>query len=385
MKKIGILGSTGSIGTQTLQVIDQLPGKFDLKYLTAQQNVDLLADQALKYQPDTVCIVNEKKKGKLEDCLSGSNIRIIAGRSALLELSCRNDIDLVMNSLVGTAGMEPTICTIKAGVDVALSNKESLVLAGNIINDLLKQYSGKLFPVDSEPSAIWQCLKGEDTNQIKNIILTGSGGPFRTKPKDEFHQITLEQALQHPNWEMGNKITIDSATMMNKGLEVIEAHWLFDVGIDQIDIVIHPQSIIHSMVEFVDGSVKAQLGVPDMKIPIQYALTYPDHVATNWETLNLVDIGNLTFEKPDLEKFPCIRLAYEALNEGGTFPVVLNVANDQLVAAFLNNYIQFPDIPLLIEEALNHHEFIDNPDLRTISEISQWTVKYIHDGISAVA
>ena len=381
MKNIGILGSTGSIGTQTLQVIDQLPGKFDLKYLTAQQNVDLLADQALKYQPDTVCIVNEKKKGKLEDFLSGSNIRIIAGRSALLELSCRNDIDLVMNSLVGTAGMEPTICTIKAGVDVALSNKESLVLAGNIINDLLKQYSGKLFPVDSEPSAIWQCLKGEDTNQIKNIILTGSGGPFRTKPKNEFHKITPDQALQHPNWEMGNKITIDSATMMNKGLEVIEAHWLFDVGIDQIDIIIHPQSIIHSMVEFVDGSVKAQLGVPDMKIPIQYALTYPDHFATNWETLNLVDIGNLTFEKPDLEKFPCIRLAYEALNEGGTFPVVLNVANDEVVTAFLNNHIQFSDIPHLIEDAMNQHEFIDSPDLEIISAISSWTENYIHDEI----
>ena len=385
MKNIGILGSTGSIGTQTLQVIDQLPGKFDLKYLTAQQNVDLLADQALKYQPDTVCIVNEKKKGKLEDFLSGSNIRIIAGRSALLELSSRNDIDLVMNSLVGTAGMEPTICTIKAGVDVALSNKESLVLAGNIINDLLKQYSGKLFPVDSEPSAIWQCLKGEDPNQIKNIILTGSGGPFRTKPKDEFNQITPEQALKHPNWEMGNKITIDSATMMNKGLEVIESHWLFDVGIDQIDIIIHPQSIIHSMVEFVDGSVKAQLGVPDMKIPIQYALTYPDHFPANWESLNLVDIGNLTFEKPDLEKFPCIRLAYEALNEGGTFPVVLNVANDEVVTAFLNNHIQFSDIPHLIEDAMNLHEFIDSPDLETISAISLWTANYIQDEILTIA
>ena len=381
MKKIGILGSTGSIGTQTLQVMDQLPGKFDLKYLTAQQNVDLLADQALKYQPDTVCIVNEKKKGKLEDFLSGSNIRIIAGRSALLELSCRNDIDLVMNSLVGTAGMEPTICIVEAGVDVALSNKESLVLAGNIINDLLKQYSGTLFPVDSEPSAIWQCLKGEDTNQIKNIILTGSGGPFRTKPKDEFNQITPEQALKHPNWEMGNKITIDSATMMNKGLEVIESHWLFDVGIDQIDIIIHPQSIIHSMVEFVDGSVKAQLGIPDMKIPIQYALTYPDHIATNWETLNLIDIGNLSFEKPDLEKFPCIRLAYEALKEGGTFPVVLNVANDEVVTAFLNNHIQFSDIPHLIEDAMNQHEFILSPDLETISAISLWTKNYIHDEI----
>ena len=385
MKNIGLLGSTGSIGTQTLQVIDQLPEKFDVKYLTAQQNVHLLANQALKYQPDTVCIVDEQKKEMLENCLSGSNISIIAGRSALLELSRRDDIELVMNSLVGAAGMEPTICTITAGVDVALSNKESLVMAGGIINDLLKRNSGKLFPVDSEPSAIWQCLSGEKKHQINKVILTGSGGPFRDKPLEDFTHIKREEALQHPNWDMGNKITIDSATMMNKGLEVIEAYWLFDVGIDQIDIVIHPQSIIHSMVEFVDGSVKAQLGAPDMKIPIQYALTYPDHFPANWETLNLVNIGNLTFEKPDLEKFPCLRLAYEALNEGGTFPVVLNVANDEVVAAFLNKYIQFPDIPQLIEDALNQHEFIENPDLEIIAEISKWTKKYIHETISAVA
>ena len=385
MKKIGILGSTGSIGTQTLMVIDQFPGIFDVKYLTAKQNVRLLADQALQYQPDTVCIVDEEKSGELEDCLSGSDIKIISGRSALLELSSRNDVELLMNSLVGAAGMEPTICAIETGVDVALSNKESLVMAGGIINDLLKQYSGKLFPVDSEPSAVWQCLSGEKNDQINKIILTGSGGPFREKPLLDFTKITLKEALQHPNWEMGNKITIDSATMMNKGLEVIEAHWLFDVGIDQIEIVIHPQSIIHSMVEFVDGSVKAQMGVPDMKIPIQYALTYPDHFATNWETLNLVDIGNLTFEKPDLEKFPCIRLAYEALKEGGTFPVVLNVANDEVVTAFLNKHIQFSDIPHLIEDAMNQHEFILNPDLETISAISLWTANYIHDEILAIA
>ena len=385
MKNIGILGSTGSIGTQTLQVIDQLPGKFDVKYLTAQQNVHLLADQALKYKPDTVCIVNEEKRGELNDCLSGSNIRISSGRSALLELSRRNDVELVMNSLVGASGMEPTICTVEAGVDVALSNKESMVMAGGIINDLLKQNSGKLIPVDSEHSAICQCLLGENTEQINKLILTGSGGPFREKSLADFINITRKEALQHPNWDMGNKITIDSATMMNKGLEVIEAYWLFNIGADQIEIVVHPQSIIHSMVEFIDGSIKAQLGVPDMKIPIQYALSYPDHLSANWETLNLADIGKLTFEKPDLEKFSCIRLAFEALNEGGTFPVVLNVANDEVVAAFLNNYIRFTDIPNLIEDALNQHEFIDSPDLGTISEISQWTVNYIHEEIAAVA
>ena len=385
MKKIGILGSTGSIGTQTLQVIDHLSGEFDIKYLTAHQNVHLLVEQALKYQPDTVCIVNEKKRGELEDCLSGSNISIISGMAALLELSQRNDVDLVMNSLVGAAGMEPTIEIIKAGVDVALSNKESLVMAGGIINDLLKQNSGNLFPVDSEPSAIWQCLVGEKNNQINKVILTGSGGPFREKPLTDFTNITCKDALQHPNWTMGNKITIDSATMMNKGLEVIEAHWLFEIGVDQIDIVVHPQSIIHSMVEFVDGSIKAQLGMPDMKIPIQYALTYPDRCSSNWETLDLVEIGNLTFEKPDMKKFPCIRLAYESLNEGGTFPVVLNVANEEVVAAFLNNYIPFTDIPNLIENALNEHEFINTLEMRTIFEISQWTVNFIHEEISAYA
>ena len=243
----------------------------------------------------------------------------------------------------------------------------------------------ELFPVDSEHSAIWQCLIGENNKQLNKIILTGSGGPFRTKPLSNFNSITVEEALQHPNWDMGNKITIDSATMMNKGLEVIEAHWLFDIGVEQIDIVVHPQSIIHSMVEFIDGSIKAQLGVPDMKIPIQYALTYPDHVQGKWETLNLADIEKLTFEKPDLEKFPCIRIAYEALSAGGTFPIVLNVANDEVVTAFLNNNIQFNQIPNLIENALNKHEFIANPDLDLISEISQWTVNYINEEISAIA
>jgi len=385
MKKIGILGSTGSIGKQTLQVIDQYQDKFSIKYLTAQQNALLLAKQALKYKPDTVCIVDENKKDVLEDYLSGSDIKIISGYSSLLEIASRNDIDLTMNSLVGAAGMEPTICAIKSGVDVALSNKESLVMAGKIINDMLKKYSGKLYPVDSEHSAIWQCMAGEKNDQLKKIILTGSGGPFREKHIKDFPSIKIEEALKHPNWNMGNKITIDSATMMNKGLEVIEAHWLFNIAINKIEIVIHPQSIIHSMIEFIDGSVKAQLGLPDMKIPIQYALTYPDHLEANWGSLNFIEIGNLTFEKPDIQKFPCIKLAYQALEEGGTFPVVLNVANDEVVAAYLNDYIKFIDIPYLIETALNEHEFINNPDLEIISTISQWTKNYIQNEISAFA
>ena len=382
MKSIGILGSTGSIGTQTLEVIDALPGKFKVKYLTSNQNTELLGEQAIKYNPDTVCIANEDKRDELETILAGTNINITSGRNALLETAGRNDVNLVMNGLVGAIGMEPTIAAVQAGVDVALSNKESMVMAGGIINELLKKHSGNLFPVDSEHSAIWQCLTGEKIDQVKRIILTGSGGPFRTKPKEEFSLITREEALQHPNWDMGNKITIDSATLMNKGLEVIEAFWLFNLNADQIDIVVHPQSIIHSMVEFVDGSVKAQLGVPDMKLPIQYALTYPDHYSADWENLDLAEIGELTFEKPDFDKFPCIQLAYDALEKGGTFPVVLNVANDEVVRAFLNDHIPFIQISQLISEALDQHEFIDNPDLNTISEISKWTTDYIHEQIS---
>ena len=385
MKSIGILGSTGSIGTQTLDVIDALPGKFQIKYLTSNQNTELLGEQALKYKPDIVCIAMEEKRGELDTILTGTDINITSGRNALLEAAGRNDVDLVMNGLVGATGMEPTIEAVQAGVDVALSNKESMVMAGGIINGLLKKHSGNLFPVDSEHSAIWQCLTGENIDQVKRIILTGSGGPFRTKPKEEFSQITREEALQHPNWDMGHKITIDSATMMNKGLEVIEAHWLFNLNADQIDIVVHPQSIIHSMVEFVDGSVKAQMGVPDMKLPIQYALTYPKHYHADWVNLDLTEIGELTFEKPDFEKFPCIQLAYDALEEGGTFPVVLNVANDEVVSAFLHDHIPFIQIPQLIAEALNQHEFIENPDLDTISEISKWTTDYIHEQISTFA
>ncbi len=385
MKSIGILGSTGSIGTQTLEVIDALPGKFKVKYLTSNQNTELLGEQAIKYNPDTVCIANEDKRDELETILAGTNINITSGRNALLETAGRNDVNLVMNGLVGAIGMEPTIAAVQAGVDVALSNKESMVMAGGIINELLKKHSGNLFPVDSEHSAIWQCLTGEKIDQVKRIILTGSGGPFRTKPKEEFSLITREEALQHPNWDMGNKITIDSATLMNKGLEVIEAFWLFNLNADQIDIVVHPQSIIHSMVEFVDGSVKAQLGVPDMKLPIQYALTYPDHYSADWENLDLAEIGELTFEKPDFDKFPCIQLAYDALEKGGTFPVVLNVANDEVVRAFLNDHIPFIQISQLISEALDQHEFIDNPDLETITEITQWTTNYIHEQISTFA
>jgi len=290
----------------------------------------------------------------------------------LLELSERDDVDLLLNGLVGSAGMEPTIRAIQAGVDVALSNKESLVMAGSLITRLLAKHKVRLYPVDSEHSAIWQCLRGEEHGEVKRLIVTGSGGPFRTRPGDTFSAVTVAEALRHPNWDMGRKITIDSATMMNKGLEIIEARWLFDLPPDQIDIVVHPQSIIHSLVEFQDGSVKAQLGLPDMKIPIQYALTYPEHAPQRWEQLDLAALKTLTFEEPNLKKFPCIQLAYDALRGPASAPVVLNVSNEFAVYRFLREEIGFEQIPILIREALATHESIDNPTLSAILDLEAW-------------
>ncbi len=373
MKKLTILGSTGSIGTQTLEVIQQFPEKFSVTALSTNVNIALLAEQTRMYHVKTVCVTRLELEKDLKELLKDDDVEMLSGRAGLLELASRDNIDLLVNGLVGAAGMQPTIDALKAGVEVALSNKESLVMAGSVINDLLDNNQLKLYPIDSEHSAIWQCLKGENMAQIRRLILTGSGGPFRTLPKTEFTKIVKEQALKHPNWSMGAKITIDSATMMNKGLEVIEAHWLFRIPADKIDIVIHPQSIIHSMVEFVDGSVKAQLGIPDMKIPIQYAIAYPDHLPTRWEHLDFTRIGALDFEEPDLDKFPCIRLAYEALNAGGTMPAVLNVANDLTVAAFLNDQIGFTKIPEIIELAMDRHDLISNPTLNDIDQAAEWT------------
>jgi len=375
MKNISILGSTGSIGTQTIEVIQRMPDEFKVKYLSAHRNVDLLIEQSKLLNAAVVCIGDETKVDILRSGLNG--VEILSGRDGLLELASRDDVDLMVNGLVGAPGMEPTVNAIKSGVDVALSNKESLVMAGDHINRLLLENDVNLFPVDSEHSAIWQCLAGEQMDQVKRLILTGSGGPFRTMDKLEFSSITKSQALKHPNWSMGKKITIDSATMMNKGLEVIEARWLFNMCADDIDIVVHPQSIIHSMVEFNDGSVKAQLGVPDMKIPIQYAITYPNHANVHWETMDLAKIGTLTFEEPDLEKFRCIQLAYDALRAGGSHPVVLNVANDTVVYAFLDDQISFVDIPTLIESALAAHPIVEHPNLGDIQELTTWTQQFI--------
>jgi len=374
-KVISVLGATGSIGVNALHVVRSYPDRYQIRYLSAYSQADLLIEQAREFKPKAVSIGDRSKYQHVKSSLPG--IEVLQGREGLLEISGRDDVDMMLNALVGSAGMEPTIRSIQAGVNIALSNKESLVMAGDLINRLLDQYGVELYPVDSEHSAIWQCLTGESTEDIKRLVVTGSGGPFRTVPISAFDQITVEQALQHPNWAMGRKITIDSATMMNKGLEVIEARWLFDLPAEKIDIVVHPQSIIHSMVEFLDGSVKAQLGLPDMKIPIQYALSYPRHLRQDWEQLDLAKIGTLTFEAPDLEKFKCIQLAFDALREGGSVPVVLNVANEEAVYRFLDGDVSFNAIPELITKAINAHEFIEHPDLDDILALESWTKAFI--------
>ena len=374
-KKITILGSTGSIGVNALNVINNLD--IDVIGLSANTNSKLLIEQAKKFQPESVSIVDEDAYLIVKDALKNTSIDVLCGKNGLLEISSRDDVDLVLNALVGSAGMLPTVYAIRAGADIALSNKESLVMAGKIIERERKKANVNIFPVDSEHSAIWQCLVGESKEEVKRLILTGSGGPFREKKISTFKDIKPEDALKHPNWEMGKKITIDSASMMNKGLEVIEAVWLFEMDPQKVDIVVHPQSIIHSMVEFDDTSVKAQLGLPDMKIPIQYALSYPNHIKTNWEPLDLVKIKSLTFESVNYERFPCIKLAYEALARGGTSSSVLNVANEQAVYRFLKKEIGFMEIPKLIEIAMDNHDWAEDPSIDDILSLEDWTTNFV--------
>lgn len=377
MKKITILGSTGSIGVNALNVVDNQRDDLNIIGLSAYKNSKLLVEQVKKYEPEFVSIVDGEAAQRVEQELRTFDVKILKGREGLLELSSYGNVDLMLNALVGSSGMEPTINAIRSKVDVALSNKESLVMAGSIITNLADKTNVKIYPVDSEHSAIWQCLVGEDTEEINKIILTGSGGPFRELPIEKFNTITLNQALSHPNWEMGKKITIDSATMMNKGLEVIEAKWLFNMPTEKIKIVVHPQSIIHSMVEFKDKSIKAQLGLPDMKIPIQYALTYPSHCETDWDELDLTEIQSLTFEKPDFIKFPCMKLAIDVSNIGGTAPAVLNVANEQAVYRFLNQEINFNEIPSIIQIACEKHDFVSDPSIDDILNIEKWSTDFV--------
>jgi len=376
-RKLSILGSTGSIGKNALNVIDNLKDDFRVVFLTANTNHELLIKQALKYKPKAVNIVDISAGKIVKNKLQNENIEVLIGHAGLLELARQNDIDLALNALVGTAGMEPTILALEAGVDVALSNKESLVMAGSLVKQIQEKSGAKIYPVDSEHSAIWQCMQGENKEDIHKIILTGSGGPFRTRDINTFSEITPKEALKHPNWDMGNKITIDSATMMNKGLEIIEAYWLFDTPIEKIDVVIHPQSIIHSMIEMKDGSVKAQLGVPDMKIPIQYALTYPRHIETDWERLDFVKLKEMTFEAPNYKRFPCMELAFESLRQLGTTPAVLNVANELAVYRFLKSDILFTDIPKIVSDACEKHDWMENPSLDDLQNLIIWTKDFV--------
>ena len=374
-KKVTILGSTGSIGVNALNVINNL--EIDIVGLSANTNSQLLIEQAKKFQPESVSIVDEDAYLIVKDALKNTSIDVLCGKNGLLEISSRGDVDLVLNAIVGSSGMLPTVYAIRAGADIALSNKESLVMAGKIIERERKKANVNIFPVDSEHSAIWQCLVGESKEEVKRLILTGSGGPFREKKISTFKDIKPEDALKHPNWEMGKKITIDSASMMNKGLEVVEAVWLFEMDPQKVDIVVHPQSIIHSMVEFDDTSVKAQLGLPDMKIPIQYALSYPNHIKTNWEPLDLVKIKSLSFENANDERFPCIKLAYESLARGGTSSSVLNVANEQAVYRFLKKEIGFMEIPKLIEIAMDNHDWTEDPSIDDILSLEDWTTNFV--------
>ena len=374
-KNIAILGSTGSIGTQTLDVISNFPEEFRITYLTGNNNIPLLLDQVRRYRPKGVVVLQEKSAHEVRNAV-GPGIEVLVGEDGLSEVAGRSDVDIVVSALVGFAGLKPTIRAIEAQKRIALANKETLVVAGAVMMPLIKRYNVELIPVDSEHSAIFQCLVGELSREVGRIILTASGGPFRLKRKEELDSVTIDQALNHPNWKMGSKVTIDSATLMNKGLEVIEAHWLFGIAPDRIDVVVHPQSIIHSMVEFVDGSVKAQLGVPDMKIPIQYALTFPSRSPSASQLIDFPAMNELTFFKPDTERFPCLRLAYDALRSGGTIPAVMNAANEIAVKKFLCNEIRFSDIPRIISEAMEKHTSTANPSLEDIVEADGWTRRY---------
>ena len=358
-KQIAILGSTGSIGTQALQVIEEHPDLYEAYALTANNQVELLAEQARKFMPAAVVIANEAKYLQLKDMLADLPIQVYAGADALCEIVEAKPIDVVLASMVGYAGLRPTMNAIRAGKAIALANKETLVVAGELINALAQQYKTPILPVDSEHSAIFQCL--EPNNALEKVILTASGGPFRTFTMEQLQHVTKEQALKHPNWDMGAKITIDSATMMNKGFEVIEAKWLFGVRPDQIEVVVHPQSVIHSMVQYEDGAVKAQLGMPDMRLPIQYAFSYPQRIKASFDRLDFSTLKELTFEQPDTNRFRCLALAYEALNQGGNMACIVNAANEVVVSAFLKDRIPFLRMSEVIEQSMTKVPFIQTP------------------------
>lgn len=363
IKNIAILGSTGSIGTQALEVVAENPALFKAYVITAQNNAELLIQQALKFDPAYAIICNEKYYTRVKDALASTTVQVLGGIDAINDIVTHPDIDVVLTAMVGFAGLEPTINAIKAGKDIALANKETLVVAGELITGLAKQHNVNILPVDSEHSAIFQCLTGEENHTVEKIILTASGGPFRGKSLEYLAGVTREDALKHPNWVMGAKITIDSASLMNKGLEVIEAKWLFDLDASRIDVIVHPQSIIHSMVQFRDGSIKAQMGLPDMKLPIQYALAYPERLKNDFKRLDFLNYPNLTFEKPDIKTFRNLALAYGALKQGGNMPCIINAANEIAVAGFLNSGLSFLAMSDIIEECMQKVDFYAKPTL----------------------
>ncbi len=373
-ENITVLGSTGSIGTQTLEVVREI-GDINIVALTANSNIDLLEAQAREFKPSLVCVMQEKSAAELSKRLKGTGIEVVSSMEGLIVAAVHPDADTVVNSVVGNIGLRPTVEAIKAGKDIALANKETLVTSGELVMRLVKEKGINMYPVDSEHSAIFQSLQGNSMNKIERIWLTASGGPFRGRT--DLSNVTLQEALNHPNWSMGKKITIDSATMMNKGLEVIEAKWLFDVELNQIEVLVHPQSIVHSMVEYEDGAVIAQLGVPDMKVPIQYALTYPKRVKNRFPKLNFFEKNNLTFEKPDLKVFRCLGLAFDAIKIGGTMPAVLNAANEAAVALFLNGKIGFTDIPKLIEKAMGAYTVKYDYSLEDVLEADGFAREYV--------
>jgi 1-deoxy-D-xylulose-5-phosphate reductoisomerase len=372
-KRVAILGSTGSIGTQALDVIAANPHIFEVEVLTAQNNADLLIEQSLQFKPNTVVIANDTLYSKVAEALQPHNIKVFAGANALKSVVQMDTVDIVLTALVGFAGLEPTLKAIEARKPIALANKETLVVAGAIITEMTERYKVPILPVDSEHSAIFQCLAGEFHNKIEKIILTASGGPFRGKKREELAHVTKAQALKHPNWSMGAKITIDSASLMNKGLEVIEAKWLFYLKPSEIEVIVHPQSIIHSIVQFEDGSMKAQMGLPDMKLPIQYAMAYPNRIASDFPRFDFTKYPNLTFEQPDIETFRNLGLAFEALRMGGNAPCILNATNEIAVELFLKDEIGFLQMSDLVEKCLQKIDFIQNPTIENLLYTDTYT------------
>ncbi len=378
MKNIALWGASGSIGQNTLKVMKQHPGYFNLLYASVHRNIETAVSLIRDFNPEILVVTDDGTYSTLAGKFAvDSGTKIVKGAEELYHLSKDTRIDLVVNALVGEAGLKPTYYALKAGNDVALANKESLVMAGEIVTAVCKETNTKILPIDSEHSAIWQCIAGEPEESIAGIVLTGSGGPFRQTPKEKFSSITPEMALKHPNWSMGKKITIDSATLMNKGLEFIEAYWLYPVDVSRIEVVIHPQSIIHSLVRFVDGSLKAQLGFPDMKIPIQYALTHPDRLPLDEKKFNLEDVGKLTFEKLDHDRFPALKLAMRVLDKGGIAPAVMNVVNEYAVYAFLERKISFPEIVEFSAEAVERVYAVANPDIEDIFNAAEWGKEFV--------